>query len=100
MADFPIEILNKYNLPPLSEYVKTATDRPEVIEGYYKQFLINSNHVCDEILEGVATSEEYADELYYREVARRELDKLNGGTGEIVNAVPLDALLNTMLGVE
>ena len=100
MADFPIEILNKYDLPPLSEYVKTATDRPEVIEGYYKQFLINSNHVCDEILEGVATSEEYANELYYREVARQELDKLNGGTGEIVNAVPLDALLNTMLGVE
>ena len=100
MADFPIEILNKYDLPPLSEYVKTATDRPEVIEGYYRQFLINSNHVCDEILEGVATSEEYADELYYREVARQELDKLNGGTGEIVNAVPLDALLNTMLGVE
>ena len=100
MADFPIEILNKYDLPPLSEYVKTATDRPEVIEGYYKQFLINSNHVCDEILEGVATSEEYADELYYREVARQELDKLNGGTGEIVNAAPLDALLNTMLGVE
>lgn len=100
MADFPIEILNKYDLPPLSEYIKTATERPEVIEGYYKQFLINSNHVCDEILEGVATSEEYADELYYREVARQELDKLNGGTGEIVNAVPLDALLNTMLGVE
>ena len=100
MADFPIEILNKYDLPPLSEYIKTATDRPEVIEGYYKQFLINSNHVCDEILEGVATSEEYADELYYREVARQELDNLNGGTGEIVNAVPLDALLNTMLGVE
>ena len=100
MADFPIEILNKYDLPPLSEYIKTATDRPEVIEGYYKQFLINSNHVCDEILEGVATSEEYADELYYREVARQELDKLNGETGEIVNAVPLDALLNTMLGVE
>ena len=100
MADFPIEILNKYDLPPLSEYIKTATDRPEVISGYYKQFLINSNHVCDEILEGVATSEEYADELYYREVARQELDKLNGGTGEIVNAVPLDALLNTMLGVE
>ena len=84
----------------MSESIKTATDRPEVIEGYYKQFLINSNHVCDEILEGVATSEEYADELYYREVARQELDKLNGGTGEIVNAVPLDALLNTMLGVE
>ena len=78
MADFPIEILNKYDLPPLSEYVKTATDRPEVIEGYYKQFLINSNHVCDEILEGVVASSDYADELYYREVARQELDKLNG----------------------
>ena len=100
MADFPIEILNKYDLPPLSEYVKTATDRPEVIEGYYKQFLINSNHVCDEILEGVATSADYANELYYREVARQELDKLNGGTGEVVNAVPLDVLLSTLLGVE
>lgn len=95
MADFPIEILNKYDLPPLSEYVKTATDRPEVIEGYYRQFLINSNHVCDEILEGVATSEEYADELYYREFARQQIDG-----GEITQAVPLDVLLSTLLGVE
>ena len=51
-------------------------------------------------LKGAAASADYADELYYREVARQELDKLNGGTGGVVNAVPLDALLNTMLGVE
>lgn len=104
MADFPIEILNKYDLPPLSEYVKTATDRPEVIEGYYKQFLINSNHVCDEILEGVATSSDYADELYYREFARQQI---NGDTGDFSAQKPLDARVdgieiptNIMLGTE
>ena len=95
MADFPIEILNKYDLPPLSEYIKTATDRPEAIKGYYKQFLINSNHVCNEILEGAATSADYADELYYREIARQQISG-----GEVTQAVPLDALLNTLLGVE
>lgn len=104
MADFPIEILNKYDLPPLSEYVKTATDRPEVIEGYYRQFLINSNHVCDEILEGAATSKEYADELYYREFARREI---NGDTENSSTQKPLDTRVgeierptNIMLGTE
>lgn len=53
MADFPTEILNKYDLPPLSEYVKTATDRPEVISGYYKQFLIQTDHIPNKIIESL-----------------------------------------------
>lgn len=104
MKDFPIEILNKYDLPPLSEYIKTATDRPEVIEGYYTQFLINSNHVCDEILEGVATSDDYADELYYREIARQQI---KGETEELSDKKPLDTRIDgiekptvIMLGTE
>lgn len=43
----------------------------------------------------MATSEEYADELYYREVARQQISG-----GEVTQAVPLDALLSTLLGVE
>ena len=94
----PNNILKKYGVPTFEEY--QIADKTFTKEMFYRTFLIETDFITNKILEGVATSEEYADELYYREVARQELDKLNGGTGEIVNAVPLDALLNTMLGVE
>ena len=88
----PKEVYEKYHLANIAEY--------ETESAFYETFLIQTDFIANKILEGVATSEDYAEELYYREVARQELDKLNGGTGEVVNAVPLDALLNTMLGVE
>ena len=88
----PEELLTKYKMETI--------DKHESPEDFYSTFLYVTRHICDEILEGAAASANYADELYYREVARQELDKLNGGTGEVMNAVPLDALLNTMLGVE
>ena len=61
----------------------------------WHMFLERTDFIPNKILEGVATSADYADELYYREVARQQI---NGG--EITQAVPLDALLNTLLGVE
>ena len=88
----PKEIYEKYHLADITEY--------ETESIFYETFLIQTDFIPNKILEGVATSADYADELYYREVARQELDKLNGGTGEVMNAVPLDALLNTILGVE
>lgn len=94
----PNNILKKYGVPTFEEY--QIADKTFTKEMFYRTFLIETDFIPNKILEGGATSEDYADELYYREVARQELDKLNGGTGEIVNAVPLDALLNTMLGVE
>ena len=89
------EVAEKYGLAPLETFKEEFTE----IE-FYESLLKQTDHIPNKILEGVATSADYADELYYREVARQELDRLNGGTGEVVNAVPLDALLNTMLGVE
>ena len=89
------EVAEKYGLAPLETFKEEFTE----IE-FYESLLKQTDHIPNKILEGVATSADYANELYYREVARQELDKLNGGTGGVVNAVPLDALLNTMLGVE
>lgn len=83
----PKEIYEKYHLADITEY-ETASE-------FYETFLIQTDFIPSKILEGVATSEEYADELYYREFARQQI---NGG--EITQAVPLDALLNTLLGVE
>ena len=103
MADFPIEILNKYDLPPLSEYVKTATDRPEVITGYYKQFLIQTDHIPNKIIESlienladatalnfitvfiqfiVDVRVHYSDVLKLRKQAREEINRLEGETTE------------------
>ena len=84
------EIAGRYGLAPLEEF----QDAGEEIE-FYRSFLVLTDHIPNKILEGVATSEEYANELYYREFARKQIDG-----GEITQAVPLDALLNTLLGVE
>lgn len=83
----PEELLTKYKMEPI--------DKHESPEDFYSTFLYVTRHICDEILEGAAASADYADELYYREVARQQI---NGG--EITQAVPLDALLSTLLGVE
>ena len=83
----PKEIYEKYHLADITEY--------ETESEFYETFLIQTDFIPNKILEGVATSEEYADELYYREFARQQI---NGG--EITQAVPLDALLSTLLGVE
>lgn len=84
------EIAGRYGLAPLEEFQGVG----EEIE-FYRSFLVLTDHIPNKILEGVATSEEYADELYYREFARKQIDG-----GEITQAVPLDALLSTLLGVE
>ena len=84
------EIAEKYRLAQLEEFQNAG----EEIE-FYRSFLVLTDHIPNKILEGVATSEEYADELYYREFARKQIDG-----GEITQAVPLDALLSTLLGVE
>ena len=83
----PKEMCEKYQLADISEY-ETESD-------FYKTFLGQTDFIPNKILEGVATSADYADELYYREVARQQISG-----GEVTQAVPLDALLSTLLGVE
>lgn len=83
----PKEIYEKYHLADITEY--------ETESVFYETFLIQTDFIPNKIIEGVATSADYADELYYREFARQQIDG-----GEITQAVPLDALLSTLLGVE
>lgn len=83
----PKEMCEKYSVADVSEY---ATESE-----FYTAFLSATDFIPNKILEGVATSDEYADELYYREFARQQISG-----GEVTQAVPLDALLNSLLGVE
>ena len=93
--NIPVEILEKYNMKSLEEYKEDVGNFADTEKMFYETFLIQTDFIPNKILEGVATSEEYADELYYREFARQQI---NGG--EITQAVPLDTLLSTLLGVE
>ena len=88
----PVELLIKYQMGFDGETTEEVKERYG--DEFYSVFLIQTDFIPNKILEGVATSEDYADELYYREFARQQI---NGG--EITQAVPLDALLNTLLGV-
>ena len=83
----PKEIYEKYHLADITEY--------ETESEFYETFLIRTDFIPNKILEGVATSSDYADELYYREFARQQISG-----GEVTQAVPLDALLSTLWGVE
>ena len=89
----PINLLIKYQMAFDGETTEEVKERYG--DEFYPVFLIQTDHIPNKILEGVATSEEYADELYYREVARQQISG-----GEVTQAVPLDALLSTLLGVE
>lgn len=93
--NIPVEILERYNMKSLEEYKEDVGNFADTEKMFYETFLIQTDFIPSKILEGVATSEEYADELYYREFARQQI---NGG--EITQAVPLDVLLSTLLGVE
>ena len=92
----PKEIYEKYHLADITEY--------ETELEFYETFLIQTDFIPNKILEGVATSADYADELYYREFARREI---NGDAGNSTPQKPLDARVdgieiptNIMLGTE
>lgn len=92
----PKEIYEKYHLADITEY--------ETESAFYETFLIQTDFIPNKILEGVATSSDYADELYYREFARQQI---NGDTENSSTQKPLDARVgeierptNIMLGTE
>ena len=64
----PAELLIKYQMGFDGETTEQIKERYG--EDFYSVFLIQTDFIPNKILEGVATSADYADELYYREVAR------------------------------
>lgn len=64
----PKEIYEKYNLADIEEY--------ETETVFYETFLIQTDYICNKIVEGVSTKEDYADELHYRNIARQVLNNI------------------------
>lgn len=86
------EIIERYNMQTLEEFQAELVDAendPESVRcGYYQDFLHRTDSIPNELIEGSVTSEEVADELYYREIARVEIAKYLG------KDVPEEASIN------
>jgi len=61
----PIEQLQKYNV--------SLNHLSHDEFGTYKTYLQQTDYICNKIVEGVATWEDYAEEKQYRQIAREEL---------------------------
>lgn len=107
MISIPNEMLEKYGILPYEECAQQWAEIEDEVEKeklFCRLFLSETDFITSKILEGVATSSDYADEMYYREVARREI---SGDTGNSTTQKPLDARVdgierptNIMLGTE
>ncbi len=82
--NIPETLLNKYRMKALDEYKKDFGDLPETEILFYETFLSQSKTVVEQLVEGSIKTEDCTDELYYREVARQEIAKLNGETPAVV----------------
>lgn len=62
----PEEQFDKYNI---------SKRHMEDEQGMYHAYLIATDYICNKIVEGVSTKEDYAEELAYRQIAREHILK-------------------------
>lgn len=72
----PKEIYEKYNMASLESELILFGDSNQTRINWYKSFLSQTDYICNKIVEGVSTKENYAKELEYRQAAREEIGKL------------------------
>lgn len=72
----PENITKKLQMPTLTEMIELEGDTNEVKIRWYSCFLNATDYICNKIVEGVATWDDYAEEKKYRQIAREEINKL------------------------
>ena len=79
-----MNVFEKYGLPLLGEYIKGMSEleisENNATKDYYTIFLTRTDYITNKLVEGAIKTEDCTDELYYREVARQEIARLNGET--------------------
>lgn len=73
------EVAKKYNLETLEEFIKNSIESESVAKDmWYNMILEFTNPIIPKLIEGLITTSDCKDELAAREIARREIAKLNG----------------------
>lgn len=73
----PTELLDKYCMPPLDQYKEDFGDTVATKRMFYQTFLLQTDYICNKIVEGVATWEDYREEKEARAFARSMLSSSN-----------------------
>lgn len=77
MYNIPIEILEAHNMTSLDNYKEIFGDTIDTEKTFYQTFLLQTDYICNKIVEGVATWEDYAEEKEARAFARSMLSSSN-----------------------
>ena len=72
----PENILNKYGMNKIDNYIKDFGNTTNTQIMFYDTFLNQTDYICNKIVEGVATWDDYPEEKKYRQIARDEINKL------------------------
>ena len=93
----PIEVLEKYNMKSLDGYKEDFGDSTDTERTFYHTFLIQTDHIPLKLIEGSISSDDVAEELKYREIARQEIARLEGKLNEPkADKVTLDARITNI----
>lgn len=80
--EIPIEILEAHNMVSLEDYKNRNGDTIDTQKTFYQTFLLQTDYICNKIVEEVATWEDYAEEKEARAFARKQLSNLESEVEE------------------
>ena len=75
----PISLLEKYNMVSMEQYKEWFGDTPSIEKDFYQDFLIQTDHIPNKIIEAQALNtktEDYTEILECRQFARDEINRL------------------------
>lgn len=75
--EIPIEMLETHNMKSLEGYKEDFGDNLDTEKMFYQTFLIQTDYICNKIVEGVATWDDYKEEKEARAFARSMLSASN-----------------------
>lgn len=78
----PDTVLKAYGCLTLEEYRFMFPEIENKEEAIYRSFLSKTDHIPLKLIEGSVSSADAAEELKYREIARREIATINGESYE------------------
>ena len=96
----PETLVQKYEMATLEKCIEMFGESANTERTFYQTFLMQTNHIPLKLIEGSVSSNDVAEELKYREIARQEIARLEGKPYEPKEGTPLDTYVFAMVGSE
>lgn len=94
----PETLVQKYEMATLEKCIEMFGESANTERTFYQTFLMQTDHIPLKLMEGSVSSNDVAEELKYREIARQEIARLKGEPYEPKEGTPLDTYVFAMAG--